>query len=112
MREGWQRKSSVERSGTEIVANSLTRTFRGARPNKKSASISESTFNCCSCVVAYIIELILQFLIANLVKIKRNRFKVCFSTVDLGTWVMHQIICPRGQSMGTGIEIDMFFGEY
>jgi len=31
--EGWQWKSSVERSGTEIVADSLTRIFRGACPN-------------------------------------------------------------------------------
>ena len=34
--EGWQRKSSVERSGTEIAANDLTRSFyEGACPNKK-----------------------------------------------------------------------------
>ncbi len=34
--EGWQRKSSVERSGTEIVAHSLTQSFYGgACPNKR-----------------------------------------------------------------------------
>ena len=38
LREGWQRKSSVERSGTEIAANDLTRIFRGSRPNKKTIS--------------------------------------------------------------------------
>jgi rhamnogalacturonyl hydrolase YesR len=33
--EGWQRKSSVEQSGTEIAAYSLTQSFYGgACPNK------------------------------------------------------------------------------
>ena len=35
--EGWQWKSSVEQSGTEIEANDLTRSFYGgACPNKKA----------------------------------------------------------------------------
>jgi len=35
--EGWQRKSSVEQSVTEIAANDLTRSFYGgACPNKKA----------------------------------------------------------------------------
>jgi hypothetical protein len=34
--EGWQRKSSVERSGTEIAANDLTRSFYGGACPKKT----------------------------------------------------------------------------
>ena len=42
LREGSQRKSSVEQSGTEIVANYLTRSFyEGACPNKKIKIESE-----------------------------------------------------------------------
>ena len=44
-REGSQRKSSVERSGTEIAAKSLTRSFYGgSRPNKKEKPQSKSYF--------------------------------------------------------------------
>ena len=40
--EGWQWKSSVEQSGTEIVANDLTRSFyEGACPNKKNKKLCE-----------------------------------------------------------------------
>jgi hypothetical protein len=43
--EGWQRKSSVERSGTEITANRLTRSFYGgACPNKKEKPQSLFSF--------------------------------------------------------------------
>ena len=38
--EGWQRKSAVERSGTAIEANDLTRIFRGACPKKTFGEIS------------------------------------------------------------------------
>ena len=39
--EGWQRKSSVKRSGTEIEANDLTRSFyEGTCPNKKKYALS------------------------------------------------------------------------